>query len=73
VCYEREKVFGEESVMAFMLNRECHCCMSGGEFKDGWHCEWCWDQYHNGKRDNDFMSHEKFVENRDKLIKRIPL
>jgi len=35
--------------MAFMINMKCPCCNSLE-----WHCEDCWDKYHNGQKDKDY-------------------
>ena len=37
--------------MVFMVNRDCKCCQD----RKIWHCEWCWNEYHNGRRDKDYL------------------
>ncbi len=41
--------------MPFLVQRECSCCR--GHL---WHCEKCWDTYHNGKKDNDYIEPEHY-------------
>lgn len=36
--------------MAFVLQQECPCCRAML-----WHCEDCWNKYHNGLRDKDWI------------------
>lgn len=36
--------------MAMMMNPNCPCC---NNFLH--HCKKCWDKYHNGQRDNDYI------------------
>jgi len=52
--------------MPMMLRSDCPCCqrfIRGFIFirgSDGWHCELCWNDYHNGIRDHDFLTEEEF-------------
>ena len=39
--------------MPIMVNPSCPCCI--GITPNNWHCHDCWDKYHNGERDKDFM------------------
>ena len=29
--------------------------------KDGWHCENCWDEHHNGLKDKDWIDLEEWI------------
>jgi ribosomal protein L37AE/L43A len=47
--------------MAFVLNPDCPCCAEGMRRGMGmmvWHCEDCWNKWHNGLRDKDFIAEE---------------
>ena len=46
--------------MAFIVSQECYCCMYPRE--DGWHCEHCWDEHHNGRKDNDWMDLDEWIK-----------
>ena len=27
-----------------------------------WHCEYCWDKYHNGERDKDWLDKDEYMK-----------
>lgn len=41
-----------------MANLNCLCCQNPRE--DFWHCKDCWDKYHNGERDNDWLDLDEY-------------
>ena len=47
-----------------MINPDCKCCRKFGRTGDMWHCEYCWNKFHNGLRDNDWEDEETFRKKR---------
>jgi len=45
--------------MPSLIIPECPCCQKFMKAGDHWHCKWCWDRYHNGRRDNDWLPREE--------------
>ena len=53
--------------MPFGIQTDCFCC------KDMlWHCEFCWDKYHNGKTHKDYIPPEHYGQSMvsEELLKR---
>jgi len=46
------------------IKPNCPCCNTNSwyGYGDGWHCEFCWNMWHHGERDKDFLSHIEFLE-----------
>lgn len=52
--------------MCFLMQTECPCCRDRLQ-----HCEKCWDKFHNGKRDNDYIPPKHFWESMSEGINKI--
>jgi hypothetical protein len=51
--------------MPFVVEQNCNCCRRAIALnEDGYHCRYCWDKYHNGLRDNDFITFEEWQKQR---------
>lgn len=48
--------------MAMLIKEECRCCQKMMKSGDMWHCETCWNNHHNGMKDNDFLPEKEFRE-----------
>lgn len=48
--------------MVMMVHGNCKCCDKFARTGDFWHCEECWNNFHNGKRDNDWLDEKTFRE-----------
>jgi len=46
--------------MVFIINQMCYCCMHPRD--DFWHCEHCWDSFHNGIKDKDWLDYDEYVK-----------
>ena len=44
--------------MCMMLTDDCPCCRKWLKTGDLWHCRDCWNRYHNGLRDKDWLPRE---------------
>jgi hypothetical protein len=58
-------------------NSACRCCQKFLKTGFIWHCQACWDEFHNGKTDKDWMNEEEFIRSRggrevcDEQVRRI--
>jgi hypothetical protein len=57
--------------MVFLINNNCPCCRTIPERNSGYHCEDCWDKYHNGERDKDWLDKEKYDKKHSEFEQRI--
>ena len=48
--------------MGFMADLQCPCCATMLKRKSKHHCKSCWDKFHNGLKDNDWLSWDEWVE-----------
>lgn len=46
--------------MPFIALYCCPCCQKMVKTGDPWHCQDCWDRYHNGERDMDWLNREEY-------------
>lgn len=56
----------------FLMRMDCKCCQKAARNFDLHHCKDCWNKFHHGKRDNDWISKEEFIKRdrgRTELIK----
>lgn len=44
----------------FMVETDCRCCQKFGKTGDMWHCKSCWNKWHNGERDQDWLTREEW-------------
>ena len=52
--------------MVSLVRNECPCCTKISrtqDFRDLWHCEYCWNKYHNGIRDKDWQDEKTWQQN----------
>lgn len=57
--------------MPMMMTDDCPCCRKWVATGELWHCQDCWNRYHNGLRDNDWLSKEEWEKmnpDRPKII-----
>lgn len=57
--------------MVFLMTSECHCCQKAARTWNLWHCEYCWDNHHNGLRDKDWQNKEEFERTHDSMIEKM--
>jgi hypothetical protein len=46
--------------MIVYVDGGCRCCDKAMRTGDMWHCEYCWNEHHNGRRDKDFLTREEY-------------
>ena len=46
--------------MPSIVEFECRCCQKAMRSGDNFHCRFCWDKFHNGQRDLDWLSREEW-------------
>ena len=54
------KWLNEEDEIMFCVNPSCKCCMNPRD--DFWHCEDCWNKFHNGLKDKDWMTEREWIQ-----------
>lgn len=55
--------------MPSIIEQDCKCCQKHMRTGDRWHCEDCWNKYHHGGRDGDWLSRSEFEELNKKGMK----
>lgn len=43
-----------------LCQTDCKCCQKALRTGSFWHCEFCWNKWHNGLRDRDWISREEW-------------
>ena len=59
--------------MPSIIKQECPCCSKFGrtkDYADMWHCEDCWNKYHNGLKDKDFQDNKTWLEENKEMIEK---
>ena len=46
--------------MPFAVTSSCRCCTTAIQRKTIWHCENCWNKFHNGEKDKDWLNEDKY-------------
>jgi hypothetical protein len=58
--------------MGFLVNRDCKCCR-----EMIWHCAKCWDDFHNGRTQNDYIPPEYYgqpmLKDEEEMFKQHPI
>ena len=54
--------------MCFVIQQECKCCQYFVNSGDLFHCEDCWNKFHNGERDKDWLNEEEFKKKHGTLL-----
>lgn len=55
--------------MPIMITNDCPCCRNAINSKEAYethHCEDCWNKYHNGLRDKDWLNKEDYLKQNKK-------
>lgn len=55
--------------MVMMINQNCNCCINPAF--DFFHCKFCWNKWHNGERDNDWLDAEKYRKQQPSEIQKL--